>query len=121
MIIDLVLHRLFVGGFNLVLIYFKLKMVFSLPSDDYKPLIKTFEDGTRIKQAQRSWEGEQFNVYRLRERDHKSSLFGNKFFRKGRKIVPAIPAEEWTIFPGDQVFFKFFFLFGVFKHFYIIF
>ncbi|KAF7639994.1 KOW domain-containing protein [Meloidogyne graminicola] len=75
----------------------------SLPPDDYKPLIKTFEDGTRIKQAQRSWEGEQFNVYRLRERDHKSSLFGNKFFRKGRKIVPAIPAEEWTIFPGDQV------------------
>lgn len=61
-------------------------------------------------QAKRIWETEAFHQRLERERDHKSALLSVKFFRKRRRIVPQMSAEHWTIFPGDQVKFKYFIL-----------
>uniref|UniRef100_A0A1I8BMP3 Large ribosomal subunit protein uL24m n=1 Tax=Meloidogyne hapla TaxID=6305 RepID=A0A1I8BMP3_MELHA len=75
----------------------------AVPPDDYKPLVKDFDDGSKVPQAKRCWEMEAYNEQLSRERDHKIALFSVKFFRKGRKLIPKIPDEQWTIFPGDQV------------------
>ncbi|CAK5116037.1 unnamed protein product [Meloidogyne enterolobii] len=75
----------------------------AVPPDDYKPLLKDFDDGSRILQAKRIWEMEAFHERLERERDHKSALLSVKFFRKRRRLVPQMSAENWTIFPGDQV------------------
>jgi hypothetical protein len=66
--------------------------------------MKDFFDGSNIKQAKRIWEVDMYNERLMREADHKKAHFSVKFFRKGRKLFPTIPAEEWTIFPGDQVY-----------------
>ena len=78
-------------------------LFFRRPPDDYKPLYKTTEDGTRLRQIVRPWEKDAVEQTIERMNEHNSAQYQKKFFRKGHKDIPPIPAADWTIFPGDMV------------------
>uniref|UniRef100_A0A914HW06 Metalloendopeptidase n=1 Tax=Globodera rostochiensis TaxID=31243 RepID=A0A914HW06_GLORO len=53
--------------------------------------------------TKRPWEAGEVEKIIKREKIHQSHLFSTKFFRKNWNKMPRIPAEKWTIFPGDTV------------------
>lgn len=85
------------------IIYFFFFKFFRVPPDDYKPLYKRTKDGTKVPQIIRPWEKDAVQQTLTRMRDHNAAHFQKKFFRKGHKDIPPIPAANWTIFPGDMV------------------